>query len=253
VLAPTERFSNRVENYIKYRPQYPPVILDLLKTKMGLRPSSVVADTGSGTGLLSQLLLASGCIVYGVEPNQAMREAGERLLQAYPQFRSINGTAEATTLESSSVDFITAGQAFHWFDIDAARSEFQRILRPAGWVVIIWNSRRKDSAPFLEAYDKLLDDFGTDYRQVSHLSVGEKALPRFFKGQFSLEVFDNYQALDYESLKGRLLSSSYAPLEGHPRYEAMIDELKRIFDEYQRDGQVRFEYDTEVYYGHIQA
>src|SRR6266446_9260655 len=111
--APTERFSNRVENYIRYRPGYPKEIIELLKAECGLFPQSVVADAGSGTGLLAKLFLENGNLVFGIEPNREMRAAGERLLQAYPRFTSIAGTAEATTLPGQSVDFVTAGQAFH--------------------------------------------------------------------------------------------------------------------------------------------
>ena len=122
--ATASRFNNRVENYIAYRPKYPAAVAEFLRNELGLSAASVVADVGSGTGILSELLLRAGCTVFGVEPNEAMREAAEELLQAYPNFKSVHGTAEATTLDDSSVDFVTAGQAFHWFDIEGARREF---------------------------------------------------------------------------------------------------------------------------------
>src|SRR4029453_17979120 len=121
-----QRFSSRVEDYIKYRPSYPPALLDTLVTQCRLTPTAEVADIGSGTGLLSELFLRNGNRVYGVEPNREMREAGERLLSAYPSFVSVDGRAEATMLDDASVDFVTAGQAFHWFDPPHARREFMR-------------------------------------------------------------------------------------------------------------------------------
>jgi ubiquinone/menaquinone biosynthesis C-methylase UbiE len=129
---PTQRFSSRVENYVKYRPGYPPAILDLLRDKCGLTSASTVADIGSGTGILTGLLLKSGARVFGVEPNPDMRAAGERLLAGQANFTSLAGTAEATTLPAQSVGIITAGQAFHWFDREPTRREFQRILQPGG-------------------------------------------------------------------------------------------------------------------------
>src|SRR6266481_5895551 len=165
-MDPTQRFANRVENYLRYRPRYPREIVDLLKNECSLGPESVIADLGSGTGFLAEMFLANGNLVYGVEPNGEMREAGEGLLQDYPRFKSVNSLAEATGLAAQSVDFVTAGQAFHWFDRSKCRAEFKRILRPGGWVVLVWNDRRTDSTPFLRAYEQLLHTYATDYAHV---------------------------------------------------------------------------------------
>ena len=248
----TRRFSSRVENYIKYRPDYPPAVIDLLEAECGLTSSSVVADVGSGTGILAELFLRHDNRVYGVEPNREMREAGERLLRNYPNFVSIAGTAEATTLDEQSVDFVTAGQAFHWFDRARARREFARILRPNGWVVLIWNDRQSSTTPFLAAYERLLRTYGTDYAVVNHTNVDAEVLRAFFgPGGYVLKTFENRQIFDFEGLKGRLLSSSYAPEAGHPQHASMLEELRSIFDAYQVNGTVAFEYDTKVYYGHL--
>jgi SAM-dependent methyltransferase len=248
-----KRFSSRVEYYIKYRPRYPHELIDFLKENLGLSSSTVIADVGSGPGVLSEMFLKNGNPVFGVEPNKEMREAAENLLKDYPGFRSIQGSAESTTLAPESVDLITAAQAFHWFDSQKSRAEFLRILKPGGWVVLVWNNRRIDSTPFLEAYEGFLCDCGIDYQEVNHRNVDEKALNQFFGvGAYRVKVFDNAQAFDYESLRGRVLSSSYMPMEGHAGYEPMLTELRKIFDEHQRDGKVVFEYDTEMYYGRIE-
>jgi len=147
----TERFSNRVDNYIKYRPGYPQAVIETLAAECGLTSQSVIADIGSGTGILAEMFLKNGNAVTGVEPNREMREAGERLLSAYPRFTSVDGRAEATGLADASVDFVTAGQSLHWFDLKASRREFRRILKPSGWVAIVWNDRR-DESPFMQAY-----------------------------------------------------------------------------------------------------
>jgi SAM-dependent methyltransferase len=250
-FRPTERFSNRVENYAKYRPGYPLEVVALMRDEMGLTPDSVIADVGSGTGILSKLFLENGNTVYGVEPNREMREAGERFLREFPNFRSVAGTAEETTLPDASVDFVTAGQAFHWFDVPRARREFQRILRGRGWVVLVWNYREEHHTPFLRAYEDLLVEFGTDYKQVSVGYAHKESLGTLLPGGYEFRKFLNRQLLDFGSLRGRLLSASYVPLEGDPRHAAMLARLRQIFDEHNTGGKVSVEYDTQVFYGRL--
>ncbi len=248
-----QRFSSRVENYVKYRPGYPAEIVDTLARECGLLPTSLVADIGSGTGLLARLFLDYGCRVFGVEPNAEMRAAGERLLAHYRLFTSLDGSAEATGLPTASVDLVTAGQAFHWFDPPAARKEFRRILKPNGWVALVWNERRLDSTPFLRGYEALLHTYSSDYTQVNHRNVEEDAqtIPAFFGGPVHEAFFEYVQVFDFEGVKGRLLSSSYAPEAGSPQHEPMLAELRRLFGQYQQDGRVSFEYDTHLFYGQI--
>jgi SAM-dependent methyltransferase len=247
-----ERFSTRVENYVKYRPGYPAAVLELLRAECGLTPGSVVADVGSGTGILSELFLKNGNRVYGVEPNREMREAGERLLAAYAGFVSVEGRAEATTLADASVDFVTAGQAMHWFEAGAARREFARVLRPGGWVVVAWNERRTEGAPFLEDYERLLLTYGTDYREVSHKYAEDSLIEPFFgAGRARLKSFENRQVFDFNGLRGRLLSASYVPEPGHPDFTPMMRELEALFRRHEREGRVFVEYETKVFYGRI--
>jgi SAM-dependent methyltransferase len=249
---PTRRFSGRVENYVRYRPGYPRAIIALLQEQCGLTPEAVIADVGSGTGILSELFLKHGNRVYGVEPNGPMRAAAEGLLKNYPGFVSVPARAEATTLEDGSVDLIVVGQAFHWFDIPRARVEFARILKPGGWVVLVWNTRRTTSTPFMAAYERLVNTYAPEYREVTHRRIDEATIGAFYApGTYRKATFDNRQSFDFEGLKGRLLSSSYTPQEGHPAYGPMLDELRAIFDEYQQHGRIEFEYDTEVYYGRL--
>ena len=247
-----QRFSSRVENYVKYRPGYPREVVGLLVEECGLDAGSIIADVGSGPGNLSELFLRHGNRVVGVEPNRGMREAGERLLEAYADFRSVGGSAEATTLGDRSVDFVVAGQAFHWFEPDAARREFARILKDEGWAVVVWNDRRTGGSAFLEAYERLLLTRGTDYKEVSHKYADETVLRPFFgaRGMRS-KVFANAQTFDFEGLKGRLLSSSYTPEPGHPNFTPMLEELAALFDAPRTGRRVFFEYETKVYYGQM--
>jgi len=249
---PTRRFSNRVEDYIKHRPNYPRALVTLLEDECGLTRESVVADVGSGTGILSELFLSAGVRVYGVEPNREMREAGERLLAAYENFVSVDGRAEETTLEDNSVDFVTAGQAFHWFEPAAARREFRRILKDDGWAVLVWNDRRTEGTPLLAEYERLLLEYGTDYKEVSSKWAAEESIKTLFGAcEVRTKTFDNEQVLDFDGLKGRLMSASYAPVPGHPNHEPLMRELAALFERYQRDGRVVVEYDTKVFYGRL--
>lgn len=249
VSNPTQRFSSRVNDYVLYRPGYPVEILELLKSECGLTTRSVIADIASGTGIFTRMLLENGNRVFGVEPNHDMRKAGESFLASYSNFTSVAGAAEATTLPDRSVDFVTAAQAAHWFDREHARNEFVRILRPGGWTVLIWNERRTDTTPFLLAYEKLLLEFGTDYEDVRHERTTDAIGSFFAPSPFEKRVFAMRQEFDYDGVRGRLLSSSYAPAAGHARHEPMLRQLRRIFDAYQENGRVSFDYDTRVYYG----
>ena len=248
----TGRFSTRVADYVKYRPGYPPAVLHLLGEECGLDRASVVADVGSGTGILSELFLKNGNRVYGIEPNREMREAGEQLLSSYENFVSVDGRAEATTLDDASVDFVTAGQAFHWFDPPLARVEFLRVLRNGGWVVLVWNDRRTGGTPFLEDYERLLLKYGTDYKAVSGKYAEESMLAALYgPSEMLTKTFDNAQVFDLEGLRGRLTSSSFAPEAGHPNFEPMMRDLEALFRRHQRDGRVSVAYDTKVFYGRL--
>jgi len=248
---PTKRFSSRVEDYIRYRPSYPQAVIPWLERECGLTRSSRIADIGSGTGILARLFLDFGCSVFGVEPNAGMRQAAERLLAGEPRFHSVDGRAEAATLPEASVDFVTAGQAFHWFDPAAARAEFRRILQPEGWVVLIWNERLVTPG-FLTEYEDLLQRLSTDYGRVDHRQAGDEAIGKFFAHErWRVSSFPNHQDFDWDGLRGRLLSSSYAPLPGSPKYQPMMDELAAIFAAYQQGGQVKVVYETKMYVGRI--
>jgi SAM-dependent methyltransferase len=248
----THRFTDRVADYVRYRPSYPAELIEILEDVSGLSSDWVVADVGSGTGISARPFLEYGCTVYGVEPNDAMRVAAEAEYAGEPRFRSVKGTAEATTLGTASVDLIIAAQAFHWFDPMAARREFARILRPPGWVAVFFNERLTDT-PFLREYEEMLHTYATDYAQVDHRNVSEERLRAFFGGPFDSRSMPNHQDFDFEGLKGRLLSSSYAPAEGHPRHEPMLAALRDLYRVHQKEGRVRFLYETQVHVGRLAA
>lgn len=247
----TTRFSNRVEHYAKCRPGYPAELFALLKSECGLFRHTYIADVGSGTGILARYFAEAGNIVLGIEPNREMREFAERDLAQFKTFTSVYGTAEATTLPNTSVDMVTAAQAAHWFDFAKARAEFVRILKPGGWVVLIWNEREVDTTPFLREYEKLLLGLGTDYEKIRHERTTDRVAEFFAPSRFRSAVFANHQLFDFEGLRGRLLSSSYTPPVGDPRHESMLAELRRIFDAHAVHGRVSFDYQTRVYWSQL--
>ena len=237
---------------MRYRPSYPSAAIDLLKTRCRLSSAAVVADIGSGTGILTELLLESGAQVIGVEPNDEMRAAAEARLGAEARFRSVNGTAEATTLPPASIDLLVAGQAFHWFDVDQARREALRLLRSAGFAALLWNERPPEATAFLDDYEALLLRHSAEYSQIKASRADEASMRRFLGGGMELATFPNQQTFDFEGLRGRLMSSSYAPEPGDPQHQPMMAGLQELFGRHQHRGQVVFPYRTLVYFGQPQ-
>jgi SAM-dependent methyltransferase len=247
------RFTRTVENYVRYRPSYPLAVVEFLQRTCQLAGTAVIADVASGTGFLAELFLKNGNQVIGIEPNADMRKAGQHFLRNYPRFISVDATAEATTLEPHSVDLITVGQAFHWFDQEKARREFARILKPDGWVILAWNIARNNT-PFMIAYEQIwqnylapqADNAVTDGRAIE---AGLRAW--YAPGAVNFESFDTSQTVNLDGLRGRILSSSYSPTPEHPKYASMLEELEAIFHTHQVDEKVSIDYECRVCYGQL--
>ncbi|MDN3549796.1 class I SAM-dependent methyltransferase [Mucilaginibacter aquaedulcis] len=247
----TKRFSNRVEDYVKYRPHYPAEIIDFLQDNYGLTIHKLIADIGAGTGISTELFLDAGYQTIAVEPNTEMRQKAIELLSPYPGFSTTDGTAENTGLSAGSMDAVIAGQAFHWFNATETRKEFKRILKPGGIVVLIWNER-KTSSDFEKEYDQLIITHGQDYVKIDHRNIDIEHIGAFYAPEpFRLEVFPNKQVFDFEGLAGRLLSSSYMPTKTHPGYQLMINDLQQLFNRYQQHELITINYDTKVYVGKL--
>lgn len=249
---PLTRFSDRVGDYVRHRPDYPPALVDFLRSRAGLEPGAVVADIGSGTGIFTARLLEAGASVFAIEPNDAMRAAAEDALAGRPGFTSLKATAEATGLPGGCVGLVTCAQSFHWFEAASARREFKRILVPAGFCALIWNTLVLRSE-LSRGYEDIKLRYGTDFRKVRHEGIGESGrLDAFFgPGAWERAAFPNHQDLDREGLRGRLLSSSFIPKADHPDHAPMLASLDRLFERCQRDGKVRMEYEAELYFGRL--
>ena len=250
---PTRRFTSRVDNYVQFRPSYPPAILADLESLDALTPDSVVVDVGSGTGLLTKLFLDHGNRVLGVEPNDAMRSAGQHFLQPYPHFTSVKGTAEHTTLPSASFDLVIAGQAFHWFDREKARGEFRRILHLPAWTALIWNERDLAASEFQAGYEQLVQTYAHDYHEVDHRRMTPEVLSDFFGGphNFTLFAHRNDQLLTPDQIRGRWHSSSYAPAPGHPQHDQALAALDQLIAAHLHADRILFAYHTNMYVGRL--
>ena len=247
----TQRFTDRVDAYVRYRPGYPVNLVATLLEQTGLDDKAVVADIGSGTGIFTRLLVNAGLKVYAVEPNDEMREAAEALLFDESKFNSVGAAAEGTGLEDDSVDLITAAQAFHWFNNETTKQEFRRILKPGGSLALIWN-RRNTIQPFQQAYDGILREFAPEYGAVNHMNLSHDDIAAFFAaGSMTLLNFEYCQHLDFPGLLGRLKSASYCPAEDSPQYIPLVTELLALFDQYAVNGVIDFEYDTQLYMGPV--
>lgn len=251
---PPQRFAGRVESYRRFRPRYPAEIANLLRRECGLRDESVVVDVAAGTGLLTEICLAAGLRIIAIEPNSEMRAVCAELERSYPKLRCAAGTAEDTGLPAHSAELITVAQAMHWFNLERARSEFQRVLKSGGWCAVVYNNRRVGGDPFHDAYEELLLEFGTDYLSVQQQHVSDERLSKFFApAEMKRAVFANSQALTLEGFEGRVFSSSYIPRPGHANYPRMQAELQRLFDRHQENGLVTIRYDCVVSYGKLGA
>lgn len=247
----TTRFSNRVDDYVKYRPHYPKTIVEFLEDNYALTRDKLIADIGAGTGISTALFLTAGYKVIAVEPNLEMRKKSIELLNLFPGFKAINGTAENTCLESGSLDAVIAGQAFHWFDAVKTRTEFKRILKPGGFIALIWNER-KTASDFEKEYDQLIIKHGKDYVKVDHRNIDKEHIGAFFAPEpVKLEVFQNKQIFDFDGLAGRLLSSSYMPAKDETGYESMMTHLKNLFNKHQQNDMITINYDTKLYVGKL--
>jgi len=248
-IPTANRFTNRVDDYVRGRPGYPPGVVETLRSRFGLDPSWTVADIGAGTGISTAMLLDAGCTVIAVEPNKVMREAVASRLAANPRFRVIDAPAEATTLSDRSVDLVFAAQAFHWFDKPRFRAECLRILKSNAVAGLIWNIRLPDVTPFAAAYEALIREFATDYLEVRHENVSDDEIGAFFGAPHEKHDFDNVQVLDRAGLRARLVSSSYVPGAGQPRHDEMVAALDRLFDAHARGGVVDLPYVARLFVG----
>jgi SAM-dependent methyltransferase len=251
-MDPISKFNKKVKKYTLYRPGYPSEIITFLQEELSFNKEHVVADIGSGTGLFTKLILENGNLTFGIEPNFSMREQSITELSNYQNFTIIDGRAEDTKLDTNSIDFIFAVQSFHWFNNNEARKEFKRILRNNGYVVLIWNQRSTDNSSFLKSYELLLKTYARNYNPSIHNGLDESYIKSFYyPNKYHIKKLFRRQLLNYKELKGRLLSTTYAPGYNDPNYKLILIDLKTLFNEYNENGVVQIDYCVYIYYGKL--
>ena len=251
-MKTTERFSLKADDYERYRPHYPLSIIQYLKDKINLNSDWVIADIGSGTGISTKLFIENNNTVYAIEPNEAMRQKAEQLFEGNHKFISINATAESTSLKNNSIDMIIAGQAFHWFDRDKTKKEFERIAKRNAWLMLFWNVRDMNEG-FAADYEMLLLAYGKDYKEVKRSNVMKKEIMDDFFHPCNYETveFENNQLMDYQLVEGRLLSASYIPSKQEANYNLMLEDLRSLFNKHANNGKLLLKNTTQIYLGKI--
>ena len=247
----TIKFTGKAAVYAKARPNYAMEFIEYLYNDVGMNSSSVIADIGSGTGILSKALLEKGSVVYCVEPNNDMRETAENNLSNFSNFHSVRGKAENTTLRAGSVDFIVVAQAFHWFDVESFRVECQRILKPNGKVILVWNTRVntselvKENALICKKYCPNFVGFsGGDEHKDDNIAS-------FFKEDFEDRRFSNDLQFDKIKFVERCLSASYSLKETDSDYKSYISELEALFEKYSVNDILTMPNETTAYIGQV--
>ena len=257
-----ERFTGKAEIYKKFRPSYPNELIDFLYSEVGFHENSVIADIGAGTGIFSRLMLERGCKVYCVEPNDDMRETLINELSSFSNFTPVSGNDVNTGLNENSLDFVTVAQAFHWFDLDAFKIECQRILKPGGKVVIVWNERdykpsHKDANSEIVMKDyEIRQKYATGDKKGLKVPKTESSIHYsdfFADGVYEQRIFRNDLILDCEKYIGRNLSASYAPKEeiDSDGYHGFVQEMKDFFAKYSVDGILIYPHFTSCYVGYV--
>ena len=248
-----EKFTGKADIYAKYRPTYPDSFIKYLYHDIGFNNNSVIADIGSGTGILTELLLKQGSTVYGIEPNEDMRKSAEITLSLYSNFHSVNATAEQTDRPDLSVNYITAAQAFHWFDRKRFKSECQRILCKNGLVVLVWNSR-DNTSDLVKENDLINRKFCPNFKGFSGGMRGEspEEYRDFFKnGLCEYKIFNHDLLFDEDGFIGRNMSASYAPRPTEYNYEPYVSALKQLFEKYNASGILCMPNLTRSYVGQV--
>ncbi len=247
-LDPLRRFSNRAAEYHN-RPQYAEKLLHFLQVTYVLGRRSVVADVGSGTGYLTRLLLRSGCRVYAVEPNAEMRAVAESELGGQPGFTSLAGQAEQLPLEDGSVDAVTVGQALHWFNVEEARAEFLRVLRPNGWCIVADNRAMEDANDLTRAAEDICKRYFQDIGKAAEPPA--KVLELFREYGFNTLRIPNPYICDEETYVSGFLNSSLAPEPGSPNRERAASEVRALFARFAMDGRIVLPFETVAYHGRL--
>lgn len=245
-------FNSKALLYAKNRPSYSNHIMNYLSQYLNLREIHLGADVGAGTGQMTKILADNFNTVYAIEPNLAMLNECKKQLFSYNNIIYKNCSADNINLTNHSLDYITVAQAFHLFYNKETYTEFKRILKPDGKLIIIYNMKNHQSGLFLEN-EKVLLQYCPLYNREFHATEFNKRTFINFFSEYSYDfcVFnnDNTEYLDCETFINRTLSSSYSITSEHPFYEAYIHDLKEVFNRFVINDKIKMELSSVIYSG----
>ena len=247
-----DKFTNKVNDYVKFRPSYPKEFIDYLHITLGMSGESVVADVGAGTGILTKLISPISGTVFAVEPNKNMRTACIEYCEGLGNITCVDGSAENTKLKDNCLDFITVAQAFHWFDADKTKMEFKRILKPTGKVILVWNSRVPENEMHMEN-DEICRRLCPEFKGFSGSSKAEdeRYISFFENSECERTIFKNDRVLTLDQFIGGSLSASYSPNVDDLQYDDFVGSLKNLFHKYSVNGKLLVPNNTRSYAGLI--
>lgn len=243
-------YSGKADFYVTGRPTYPSELLSFIQSTFNINLDSTIADIGAGTGIFTRCLLDSGAYVYAVEPNSDMLKKATQVLKNFPKFIPVNALAQKTMLSTSSIDLLTVAQALHWFNTKETKKEFERILRPEGNYLFLWNERMKDCDSFHQNFEAILSNTIESYSMQAFKDMSPRKLVASFLGSedFITQTLSNQQLLPLEGLLGRVFSSSYSPNILSKSGKILRENLEKLFEEFHSEGNICMKYETIIIY-----
>lgn len=246
-MITTSIFSHKANYYAKYRWHYVPEAIDYIVKVSDLKKDAAIADIGSGTGILTELLLAKAKTVYAVEPNAEMRLKAEERLGEQFAFRSVDGKGESTTLPDQCVELITAAHSLHWMEPADAKREFRRILKPEGWLATVNNVNLEND--FLEAWEEAMNECSFDF------SPKEMRLKAFNPDDY----FIAYEVMEFpfrllhtlDSWIGASLSIAFAPSDFDAAFGEYLEAVSDVFHLFSKNEHVEIHGVTEARVGRL--
>jgi len=239
-----ELFTSKSKIYDAYRPKYSEQFIDSIIENYPLSHLAKIADIGAGTGILTQQLLRIGCEIFAIEPNKEMREIAENKFLNEKKCHVINGSAEKTTLNDNSMDLIIVAQAFHWFEIESFRKEFQRISK-RNKAILVWNTK-KTSQPYLAELEEVNQKYCKEFKGFSG-GIEIDQISSFFDNHYIRKEFENNLRMKKHNFVNGILTGSYTPDKEDKDYEAYVQKIEEIFEKYCINGELIIENDTIAY------
>lgn len=240
-------FEHAPKPYEIGRPASPPEAIERLIAELRIEDGTRVLDLAAGTGKLTRMLLPTGAFIVAVEPVDGMRAA---LTRSLPEVQALAGTAEAIPLPDGSVDAVTVGQAFHWFDGDAALAEIHRVLRPGGRLGLIWNVK-DESVDWIEKLGGIMESYRGDAPRVASGAWKEAFDRTTLFTPLERARFSFVHEAEFAAVVARVTSVSFIAALPPAEFARVVDQVRTLLATHpETKGRSTFElpYRTGVYW-----